>query len=195
MSHNTCIGLPPSGLIVYTPLDVKPIWRSLAQLWGSVKARNKLSYFLIQKLNSCMSNVFTYCKAFPWSHLCTCIARCHFDSWGCRFLRHHKENCPSHRHSVWNNYWYFSLASIDVIIILSENWIFSYFLTVRSNWNLEELVFVEGVEAKNPEVTLWARREQTEQTQSTYRIRIHCVILAYPFKWNEAISLKVFDFV
>jgi len=47
MSHNTCIGLPPSGLIVYTPLDVQPIWRSLAQLlqWmGSVK--QEIKYFI-----------------------------------------------------------------------------------------------------------------------------------------------------
>ena len=35
MSHNTCMAFPPSGLIVYTPLDVTPSWESRAQLLGS----------------------------------------------------------------------------------------------------------------------------------------------------------------
>ena len=35
MSHNTCMAFPPSGLIVYTPLDVTPSWYSRAQLLGT----------------------------------------------------------------------------------------------------------------------------------------------------------------
>ena len=35
MSHNTGIGLPPSGLMVYTPLEVKPSFSSWAQLFAS----------------------------------------------------------------------------------------------------------------------------------------------------------------
>ena len=42
MSHNTRIGLPPSGLIVYRPLEVKPSVGSWVQLFASdfVRRRN-----------------------------------------------------------------------------------------------------------------------------------------------------------
>ena len=134
-----------------------------------------------------MSNALTYCKAFLWSHHCTCIAQCHLHSWECRFLCHHKENCPSHRHSVWNNYWYFRFASIDVLIILLEKWIFRYFLISKSNWNLKMFV-------------LW-RGKKRGNLQLRIRIRTHCAKLVIPFKRNNAISLNclilfnIFNFV
>ena len=41
MSHNTGIGLPPSGLMVYTPLEVKPSLSSWVQLFASVFRRKR----------------------------------------------------------------------------------------------------------------------------------------------------------
>jgi len=45
MSHKTCIGLPPSGLMVYMPSDVAPSSSHREQLFGSVKMQVKNEIF------------------------------------------------------------------------------------------------------------------------------------------------------
>jgi len=49
MSHNTLIGLPPSGLMVYTPLDMNPSLRSEEQLLGSEKIVSQVLKLKIMK--------------------------------------------------------------------------------------------------------------------------------------------------
>ena len=51
MSHNTCIGLPPSGLTAYTPLEVMPLWWSWEQLFGT-KGNEIFSFVMITLFRS-----------------------------------------------------------------------------------------------------------------------------------------------
>ena len=101
------------------------------------KFPSKISPHLKETLRK-YNPVFTHCRVSLYGHHHTCIVCCHLYSWEYRFLYHHKESCPSHRHSVGNKYdirviYFFILFGRSVDIIKIKNTAVADLLTFYVN--------------------------------------------------------------